>query len=107
MTEDELKSLVGVKNNRFIQRSNKMYKNIIEINVKDIINTNFSDPTIYGFIDHDITEYAFELNGDRAILKCLDTNETLISGSMENYNGLCTWGEFVDWAEEKGVDINY
>jgi hypothetical protein len=107
MTEDELKSLVGVKNNRFIQRSNKMYKNIIEINVKDIVNTNLSDPTIYGFIDHDITGYIFELNDDYAILKCLDTDEILLSGSMESYNGLCTWGEFVDWAEEKGVDINY
>jgi hypothetical protein len=83
-----------------------MYRKIIEINVKDIVNINFSDPTIYAFIDED-AEYCFELRKDRATLVCFDTNELLVSGVMEDYNGLCTWVEFVYWAEQKGVLVNY
>lgn len=67
-------------------------------------------PAVYEFKDEDGDNYTFylrngyaylEYNGDGSIAK------TLINGTMNGFDGVCNFSDFIDWAKDNWVEINY
>ena len=82
-------------------------KPIFEINVIKHKETCHGCPTIFDFQDNEGTKYHFRLRNGFARIKCEDTDEILISGDMNEFDGVCNWDDVIKWAKKNSVLINY
>lgn len=79
----------------------------IIINVSSLENSCGGCPTIYDFKDNEGTSYYFRLRHGGARIVCEDTDEVLLSGSMDGFDGVCDFDDVINWARENGIQINY
>lgn len=79
----------------------------IEIDVESIELSCGGCPTIYNFKDKEGTGYYFRLRHGGARIQCEDTDEILLSGIMNSFDGVCNWEDVVIWARKNGILINY
>lgn len=75
------------------------------INVADVELSCSGCPTIYDFTDTEGTEYIFYLRDGYARIGCHDNGETLVSGEMHGFDGVCSWHNIEVWAEKKGLAL--
>ncbi|MFD0587619.1 hypothetical protein ACFQZE_06365 [Paenibacillus sp. GCM10027627] len=82
-------------------------ENTIEIDIDECEMTCAGCPTIFDFVDRKGARYYFRLRHGFAYIDCEDNNETLISGDMIGFDGVCSWNDIVQWAKNEGVLLNY
>lgn len=89
-----------------------MYKDLrkkreidILIDVSQVNETCGGCPTIYDFTDSEGTPYHFRLRHGFARIVCEHNDETLISGVMPGFDGVCGWDDVVSWARSNGVVV--
>lgn len=63
-------------------------------------------PTIYEFKDKEGTNYYFRLRHGYARIVCEDTDEILLSDSMNGFDGVCCWNDVIKWSRNNGVLLN-
>jgi hypothetical protein len=79
----------------------------IEISVKSYEETCYGCPSIFEFEDYEGTKYHFRLRHGYARIVCEDTDEVLLSDSMNGFDGICSWDDARRWARINGIEIKY
>lgn len=77
----------------------------IVIDVESVNETCNGCPTIFDFKDKEGTSYYFRLRHGGARIVCEDNDETLLSGRMSGFDGVCDWDDVVSWARNNGVAL--
>lgn len=79
---------------------------VIDVDPYSIEQTCGACPTIYEFKDVEGTPYYFRLRWGNARLVCEEDDVVLCSGIMgSEWDGCCSWDDFVNWARRNGIQI--